>query len=76
MSPHLIALITNVSMALITFLSSGSIIYRIAVPAAFASVIGNLLGSRFALRHGDRAIRPFLVVVIILLYIKVVISLV
>ena len=66
---------SNIS-ALITFLSSGSIIYRIAVPAAFASVIGNLLGSRFALRHGDRAIRPFLVVVIILLYIKVVISLV
>ena len=61
---------SNVS-ALLTFIFSGSVVYDVAIPAAVASVCGNLLGSRFAIRHGDRAIRPFLVIVIVLLYLHI-----
>ena len=64
---------SNVS-ALITFMASGSVIYQIGIPAAIFSIAGNALGSRFALRHGDRAIRPLLVAVIFLLYVNIVIS--
>lgn len=66
---------SNIS-ALLTFLFSGSIAFQIAVPAAAASILGNFIGSRFALRHGDRAIRPFLAVVMIMLYLEVVLSIV
>ncbi len=65
---------SNVS-ALITFMISGSIVYQIGIPAALFSIAGNALGSRFALRYGDRAIKPLLIVVIVLLYINIIMSL-
>ena len=65
---------SNIS-ALVTFMLSGSVIYAIGVPAALASIAGNALGAYVAVHHGDRAIRPLLVVVIALLYIDLVISL-
>ena len=61
--------------ALCTFIASGSVIYAIGIPAALFSIAGNALGSRFAVRHGDRAIKPLLITVIAILYLKIVISL-
>ena len=58
----------------ITFILSGSVIYWIGIPCALSSIAGNALGSRFAIRHGAKAIKPLLVVVIIMLYIDIIVS--
>lgn len=70
----LINLASNVA-ALLTFIINGSIIYKLGIPCVIASIIGNLLGSEFAIKKGDRAIKQLIVVVIILLYIKIVLDL-
>lgn len=66
----IVNLSSNVA-ALTTFVINGNINYRIGVPCALASIIGNILGSRFAIRKKSKAIRPMLLFVIILLYIKI-----
>ena len=62
--------------ALSTFIINGNIIYKLGIPCVFASIIGNLLGSEFAIKKGDRGIKPILFVVILLLYIKIIADLV
>lgn len=58
--------------ALFTFMMNGNISYKLGVPCVIASVIGNTLGSEFAIKKGDKGIKPVLLIVIILLYIKIV----
>lgn len=58
--------------ALTTFLINGNIIYKLGIPCVFASIIGNLLGSEFAIKKDAKVIKPVLVIVIVLLYIKIV----
>lgn len=48
--------------ALGIFLWSGQIIWAIALPMVVASIVGNWLGSRTAMRLGARAVRLFLTV--------------
>ncbi|MCR4676233.1 MAG: TSUP family transporter [Sphaerochaetaceae bacterium] len=57
--------------AVITFISAGTVVYSIAIPCAFCSVAGNYLGSRLAIKKDVKVIRPVMVVVVILLFIKV-----
>lgn len=54
----------------ITFAMAGTIIYRIAVPAAVCGIAGNFLGAHFALTKGAKFIRPMLVTVIALILLK------
>ena len=49
--------------AAVTFIVSGKIDYRAAVPAA-ASVLGSFLGSRLAVKNGAKIIRPIFIVVL------------
>ena len=63
--------LTSNIAAFTTFLINGTIIYVIGIPCAVSSIIGNLIGSRYALKKGGKAIRKVLVVVIALLYIKI-----
>ena len=63
--------LTSNIAAFTTFLINGTIVYVIGIPGALSSIIGNLLGSRYALKKGGKAIRKVLVVVITLLYIKI-----
>ena len=63
--------LTSNIAAFTTFLINGTIIYVIGIPCAVSSRIGNLIGSRYALKKGGKAIRKVLVVVIALLYIKI-----
>ena len=63
--------LTSNIAAFTTFLINGTIIYVIGIPCAVSSIIGNLIGSRYALKKGGKAIRKVLVVVIVLLYIKI-----
>lgn len=64
-------LASNVA-ALISFISSGYIVYRLAVPAMLCSVVGGYLGSSMALKKGAKLIRAMMFVVMALLIIKLV----
>ena len=66
---------SNIS-ALVTFIASGSVIYWIGIPAALFSILGNALGSRFAIKHGDRAIKPLLIAVIAILYADIIMTMI
>ena len=57
--------------AFTTFVVNGTILYNVGIPCAFASIIGNLIGSSYALRREGKAIRKILVLVIALLYVKI-----
>ncbi len=57
--------------SLCTFLISGNIVFALAIPAAFAGLAGNMLGSHLALSKGVKAIKPAFVVVLCLLLLKV-----
>ena len=55
--------ITNVA-ALAWFVSSGSVLYRYAVPMAMFNILGSLCGSRLAIAHGSRFVRILFIVVV------------
>ena len=62
--------------ALITFVINGNIIYSLGIMCAIFSIIGNYLGSMFALKKKSKAIKPMLLLVIALLYIKIIVDLI
>jgi uncharacterized protein len=61
--------------ALIGFLLDGKVLFAIGIPAAFAGIAGNLLGSRLVLSKGARLIRPIFLFSLSLLFIKIVFNL-
>lgn len=54
--------------ALVVFLVGGQVLWVLAVPMALASITGNALGSRLAIRLGEKAVRRFLVASLALLF--------
>lgn len=60
--------------AFTTFIINGTIVFSVGIPCAFASILGNILGSAYALKREGKAIRKILVAVIALLYIKIVLE--
>ena len=63
--------LTSNIAAFTTFVVNGTIIYSVGIPCAISSIIGNLIGSSYALKREGKAIKKVLVVVIALLYIKI-----
>jgi uncharacterized membrane protein YfcA len=53
------------------FQSRAAILWGIALPMAFANVLGAALGARLALRHGDRVVRGVVFVVLVAVGLKV-----
>ena len=53
--------------ALVVFLLQGQVVFPLAWATAAAGVLGNQLGASLALRKGERVVRGFLVVVLVLL---------
>lgn len=58
--------------SLITYLSSGLVVFPVAIPCAISGIIGNVIGSHFALKKGAKFIRPMMLVVLVLLLGKLV----
>lgn len=52
------------------FMVAGSIDYGLGVPCAACSILGNMVGTRLAVRNGVAIIRPMMIVVIVLLLMK------
>ena len=57
--------------AVVTFMASGSIDYRLGIPCTLCSVLGNYVGTKLAIKNGVRIVRPMMLVVIVLLLVKV-----
>ncbi len=53
--------------SLITYLSGGFVLLSVGIPCAISGIVGNLLGSHFALKKGAKFIRPMMLVVLVLL---------
>ncbi len=53
--------------SLVTYLSSGLVVFSVGIPCAISGILGNLLGSHFALKNGAKFIRPMMLVVLVLL---------
>lgn len=52
------------------FMFAGTIDYQLGIPCALCCILGNLVGTRLAIRNGVAIIRPMMIVVIILLLTK------
>lgn len=58
--------------SVITFALAGTIVYKIAIPAAICGIAGNYIGARCALDRGARFIRPMMLLVLALLMAKLI----
>ena len=63
--------LTSNIAAFVTFIINGTIFFNVGIPCAIASIIGNLIGSSYAIKKEGKAIKKLLLVVIALLYIKI-----
>ncbi|MBE7442906.1 MAG: TSUP family transporter [Flavobacteriales bacterium] len=65
----IINIATNVS-ALLFFVFSGNIIYKIAIPLAASNMLGAYLGAKIAFKKGNSFIRKFYLIIVLLLIFK------
>ncbi len=61
--------------SLIVYLINGSVLFSVGVPAILCSMLGNLLGARYAIRGGSKRIRLVMFFVLGLLFVKTVLEL-
>ncbi len=66
----LVNLSSNVA-ALVTFIFAGKIMWTLGLAAAIFSVAGHYIGSGLVLKDGTKIVRPIIIVVLILLFVKV-----
>lgn len=57
--------------SMIVFLLDGSIMFQIAIPCAVGGIIGNTLGTSFAIKYGAKGIRKILMFVLIILFVSI-----
>ncbi len=67
---RLVNLASNVG-ALTAYLIGGKVMFAVGVPAAICAVAGNYVGAKLAIQNGAKFIRPVMVAVIVLLFIKI-----
>ena len=67
-------LASNVA-SLIVYLSRGYVMFSIGIPAIACSMLGNYLGSRYAIKGGSRRVRYIMFVVLGLLFLKLALNL-
>jgi uncharacterized membrane protein YfcA len=67
----LVNLASNIA-ALVTFLISGKIIFLLGITAAVFSIAGHYIGAGLVLKNGMKIIRPIILIVLVLLFIKVI----
>ena len=65
----IINLATNLG-SLVFFIISGKILYQIALPMAACNAVGGLLGARLAILKGNKFIRIFFLVIVIIVIIR------
>lgn len=58
--------------ALVTFIANGKVVFSLGLVAAIFSVLGHYVGAGMVLKNGSKIVRPIIMVVIVLLYIKII----
>ena len=71
---RVINLASNIG-ALVTFISHGVVLWRLALPGMACTMLGNYVGSGLAMKNGSRFVRPVMVVMIALLFVKTMLDL-
>lgn len=66
----LVNLASNIA-ALVTYLTGGKVVILLGAVAALFSIAGSYLGSGLAIKNGHKVIRPIILVVLALLFVKV-----
>lgn len=69
----LINLTSNVA-ALITFIVNGKVLFVLGGVAALFSMAGNYIGSGLVMKNGYKIVRPIILVVLFILFIKIILS--
>lgn len=67
----LVNLSSNVA-ALVTFLIHGKIIFLLGLTAAVFSIAGHYIGAGMVIKNGHKVIRPIILIVLVLLFVKVI----
>lgn len=57
--------------ALATFLLTGNVYFPLAIAGAIANICGNYIGSGMVLKDASRIIKPIIIIVLVLLFIKI-----
>ena len=60
--------------SLVVFILNGKIVYKVGLPCAAASIIGNYLGSYYALKKNTKIVKPVMIFVVSLLFVTVLIK--
>ena len=58
--------------AVVTFIFAGKVLYALALPAAAVNIVGSLIGSRLALKKGQKFVKYMLMVVLVLIFAKLI----
>lgn len=67
--------VTNLSSnvaALVVFLLSGKIVIMLGIAASVFSIAGHYTGAGMVMKNGSRIIRPIILIVLALLFIKII----
>lgn len=62
--------------ALVNFVRTDNVLYQVAIPCAVCSILGNYIGSRLAIKKDVKIIRPVMLCVIALLFVKILVDLI
>lgn len=57
--------------AVITFLLNGKVLYSLGLAAALANIAGNYLGSGMVMSNGQKIVRPLILIVLSILFVKI-----
>lgn len=68
-SAKIVNLSSNI-MSTLVFLFHGKVLLWLAIPCIITNMIANYIGSKLAIKNGDKIVRPVLIFVVILLLIK------
>lgn len=60
--------------ALVAFIASGKILFILGIPMAVANMAGNYFGSRLVLKKGEKVVKLFLIIVLVILSITLILK--
>ena len=65
-----INLATNIA-SLTAFIIGDKVLFIIGIPATLSGIAGNLIGSRYVIKKGNKIIRPIFLIVFVVLFLKI-----
>lgn len=57
--------------AVVTFILSGKVIYTLGLAAALCNILGNYIGSGMVMSNGQKIVRPLILIVLSIMFVKI-----